>query len=543
MNGASAQPRLDRYLRSLAGTPLTGETSQVEALQVLCDYLPDGRLALVGVGDESFEVGMDTRRRTPCAAPPAGGLIRRVVGAGETVFVRADAGRLYRDAGLDVYLGDDELFVAPVMVRDRAVAAMILSASEITADVRHMIEVAAAAIGLRLTLSDGGRQRERSKQRLARAQELAGAGRVVDALNEAARAFDLRADLLPSSESGGLVRSCRCPHHRTVEVTGGSEVLGRALVHSWSPVHDDASDWIAATLRTALLAQRLQASAPIVIPRTFLDFGAVSDPPWEAAGSISNIELAAPLTVVLVSRRTGHGVSGEADLLAAVSTTLGPGAARTPMGRRAGEVLVVLARHDAAASRRFAGRVCERARQASRGTVCFVSQAGSPADLDRLVVEVERLAQLDRFLHLDRDVVDAAVVGSSYGLLLDVGSPERLAAWADDLIGPLVEYDAKHSGDLVGTLEAYLRAWGQITRCAATLYVHPNTLKYRLQRIRDILGADPRDVDARGDLLLACYARRVANALETPVPRSPESGQGTDVLAAPQASARLLRSV
>jgi hypothetical protein len=542
MNRASAQPRLDRYLRSLAATPLTGETSQVEALQVLCDYLPDGRLALVGVGDESFEVGMDTRRRIPCVAPPAGGLIRRVVTAGETVFIRAHAGRLYRDVGLDLYLGDDELFVAPVMVRDRAVAAMILSAPEITAGVRHMVAVAAAAIGLRLTLSGGGRQgRERSKQRLARAQALAGAGRVVDALNEAARAFDLRADILPSSEPGGLVRSCTCPHHRTLEVTAGSELLGRVLLHGWSPVHDDASDWIAATMRTALLAQRLQASAPIVIPRTFLDFGAVSDPPWEAAGSIS-IELAAPLTVVLVSRRAGHGVNGEADLLAAVSTTLGPGAARTPMGRRAGEVLVVLARHDASASHRFAGRVCERARRSSTGAVCFVSQAGSPADLDRLVVEVERLARLDRFLHLDLDVVDAAVVGS-YGLLLDVGSPERLAAWADDLIGPLIAYDAKHGGDLVGTLEAYLRAWGQITRCSATLYVHPNTLKYRLQRIRDILGADPRDVDARGDLLLACYARRVANALGAPVPGPPESSQGMGVLAAPHASVRLLRSV
>jgi purine catabolism regulator len=67
-----------------------------------------------------------------------------------------------------------------------------------------------------------------------------------------------------------------------------------------------------------------------------------------------------------------------------------------------------------------------------------------------------------------------------------------------DALGPLARYDAGHGTDLVATLRAYVEADYNASETARRLFVHPNTLAYRLRSIRRLLGGDP----ARGDLRL-----------------------------------------
>jgi sugar diacid utilization regulator len=64
---------------------------------------------------------------------------------------------------------------------------------------------------------------------------------------------------------------------------------------------------------------------------------------------------------------------------------------------------------------------------------------------------------------------------------------------------PLVEYDRAHRTELVATLRAYIETRLNLTRSAAILRVHPNTVVYRLRRIRELSGRDPGDSD---DLLV-----------------------------------------
>lgn len=50
-------------------------------------------------------------------------------------------------------------------------------------------------------------------------------------------------------------------------------------------------------------------------------------------------------------------------------------------------------------------------------------------------------------------------------------------------------------GDLVGTAAAYLEGGGSVERTARTLFLHPNTVRYRLRKLADVLGrelTDPR---------------------------------------------------
>src|SRR2546428_4820143 len=72
------------------------------------------------------------------------------------------------------------------------------------------------------------------------------------------------------------------------------------------------------------------------------------------------------------------------------------------------------------------------------------------------------------------------------GLLAAVAD-ERLVDYAHRLLGPLVEHDRARNGSLVATLRAYLET-GEQQEAAKRLRVHPNTLRYRLDRIREIGG-------------------------------------------------------
>jgi DNA-binding PucR family transcriptional regulator len=62
----------------------------------------------------------------------------------------------------------------------------------------------------------------------------------------------------------------------------------------------------------------------------------------------------------------------------------------------------------------------------------------------------------------------------------------------------VVRYDTEHGTDLIATLRAWVAADYNITDAAQRLFVHANTLKYRLKRIRALLGGDP----SRGELRL-----------------------------------------
>ncbi len=74
--------------------------------------------------------------------------------------------------------------------------------------------------------------------------------------------------------------------------------------------------------------------------------------------------------------------------------------------------------------------------------------------------------------------------------------PQR-AAYYQRLLKPLQEYDREHHGDLVKTLAVYLRHAGNSVQTANALYIHRNSLRYRLSRIQFLTGLDPDNPDVR----------------------------------------------
>jgi DNA-binding PucR family transcriptional regulator len=68
-----------------------------------------------------------------------------------------------------------------------------------------------------------------------------------------------------------------------------------------------------------------------------------------------------------------------------------------------------------------------------------------------------------------------------------LGDSTALAALEVDVMRPLAEAGPA----LAETLDAYLDSGGAIEACARKLFVHPNTVRYRLKRITDFTGRDP----------------------------------------------------
>ena len=68
-----------------------------------------------------------------------------------------------------------------------------------------------------------------------------------------------------------------------------------------------------------------------------------------------------------------------------------------------------------------------------------------------------------------------------------MGDASAVAALHTDVMRPL----ADAGPTLTETLDAYLDCGGAIEACARKLFVHPNTVRYRLKRIADFTGRDP----------------------------------------------------
>jgi sugar diacid utilization regulator len=110
----------------------------------------------------------------------------------------------------------------------------------------------------------------------------------------------------------------------------------------------------------------------------------------------------------------------------------------------------------------------------------------------------------------------------------------RILASADDLadvegfvhrwLGTLADYDERKHTELVRTLTQYLQHGGGYEATSRALSVHRSTLKYRLQRIRELTGLDLGDPETHFNLQLAARAWLTLQALRGCGPGSPPRG-------------------
>jgi len=96
---------------------------------------------------------------------------------------------------------------------------------------------------------------------------------------------------------------------------------------------------------------------------------------------------------------------------------------------------------------------------------------------------------------------------SVYRLLFQLeGSPE-LESFCREVLGPLMDYEG--SGDLLETLDAFCDRLGNLSQTAEKLFIHRNSLLYRMERIQQLAGIDMNNPDTRLAVHLALKIRRM----------------------------------
>jgi DNA-binding PucR family transcriptional regulator len=103
--------------------------------------------------------------------------------------------------------------------------------------------------------------------------------------------------------------------------------------------------------------------------------------------------------------------------------------------------------------------------------------------------------------------------------------PAELERFYSETLEPLVAYDEQYDTDLVATVETYLDNDGNVAATAQRLFTHRHTIRYRLERARELCGHDVTSTEGREKLGLGLKAMRV---LGIGTPHGPASEPGTE---------------
>ena len=151
---------------------------------------------------------------------------------------------------------------------------------------------------------------------------------------------------------------------------------------------------------------------------------------------------------------------------------------------------------------RIAGDFIHRIGSRSRPAVAVAPVATTLAELGRSRATVDRILRVLRERGNGRQVARLGDIQVE-ALLLEMRDVTALRGEGPTgQLARLLERDREDNGSLVVTLRAWLDSFGVVGTAADSIFVHPNTFRYRLRRIAEVGGLDLGDPDTRFGLML-----------------------------------------
>ena len=233
-----------------------------------------------------------------------------------------------------------------------------------------------------------------------------------------------------------------------------------------------------------------------------------------------------PARVLTVAERGARAVERTC-LVGAMELRPGGEAIELDGRDRAGEVVVLVPSEDGELARRVIAGV---RRELEAGLPAFALALGrsrvatDPADLYRAAAEAllaVNVAQAQGELALNFEETGA------YRLLLSsmTDNPAELRSFHDETVAPLLAYDEQYETELVRTLETFLEENGNVAQTAQRLFTHRHTIRYRLERVKELTELDVSSTDGRERLGLGLKAMRVLGIVP---PHGPATEPGAE---------------
>ncbi len=191
------------------------------------------------------------------------------------------------------------------------------------------------------------------------------------------------------------------------------------------------------------------------------------------------------------------------------------------------ELVILVPGSDQGTGRRAVTAVLHELEASLPGFVVTVARSrhtAEPADLHRAGAEALLAANVAEARGLAELSFEET---GAYRLLLPAMAedPRELQGFFEETVAPLVTYDEQYETELVRTLETFLDADGNVARTSEKLFTHRHTIRYRLERVKELTTLDVSSTDGRERLSLGLKAMRVLGIVP---PGGPAQEKGSE---------------
>lgn len=102
---------------------------------------------------------------------------------------------------------------------------------------------------------------------------------------------------------------------------------------------------------------------------------------------------------------------------------------------------------------------------------------------------------------IDKSLIFYSEMGI-YKLLMNIENQDILNEYYEHSIKPIREYDKNNNSSLAPVLRSYLKNNGSVKETADELFIHRNTVNYKIKKIEEMLNIDLSSLDARVQLIV-----------------------------------------
>ncbi len=162
-------------------------------------------------------------------------------------------------------------------------------------------------------------------------------------------------------------------------------------------------------------------------------------------------------------------------------------------------------------TRHFVYLLLEAARDLKVAEHCFIGIGRAYPGYDTLSDSLHEAQQAVRILQgSQKKDKDHYGFFEEMGIARLFGAPESRADFlshSDQVLQPILKYDADHDGKLLETVRAYFEHGGNLRKISEVQFTHYNTVVYRINRIRDTLKIDLKDPETAFSIQFALKIR------------------------------------
>ncbi len=284
------------------------------------------------------------------------------------------------------------------------------------------------------------------------------------------------------------------------ELAVGGNVVGSAAL-AW---HDGAADPATLEIALVLLASAIALShdpagndsAELArLLSELLAGGALTPEVQERLAALEPSPVSRSVLVVRAQAVTPLDEGWREELLEAVNAAATEAEPRSQVLsvelQRVGAAPVVVVPGDESAAQRVADQLVRRLEPQGSKLRATVGRSRLTVGVDELVRCRDEALLAANVALAGGDGVLAFEETGSYRLLLpalttDIAELER---FYDETVAPLMAYDRQYETELVRTVEAFLENDGNVAGTAQALFTHRHTVRYRLERVRELAGS------------------------------------------------------